>query len=80
MQLTTNRLVPYHGNGPYCYSNATSMLLASIGEKIPPSEIEVYTGVGLGEFWLAKEKLLFFSSIANPPDKGITRALSLLGF
>jgi len=42
--------------------------------------MEAYTGVGLGAFWLAKEKLLFFSSISNPPDLGITRALHLLGF
>lgn len=79
MQLATSRLVPFHGNGPYCYSNSTSMLLASIGEQISPSEIEAYTAVGLGAFWLPKEKLLFFSSIANPPDRGITRALQLLG-
>jgi len=56
------------------------MLLAGIGEKIPPSEIEVYTAVGLGAFWLPREKLLFFSSIASAPDKGISRALRLLGF
>jgi hypothetical protein len=42
--------------------------------------MEAYTGVGLGAFWLPKEKLLFFSSISNPPDLGITRALHLLGF
>ncbi len=80
MQLVAKQVYPYFGNGPYCYSNATSMLLSSIGEDIPPWKIEVYTGVGLGAFWLSHEKLLFFSSIANPPDKGITRALKLLGF
>ena len=42
--------------------------------------MEAYTGVGLGAFWLPKEKLLFFSSISNAPDLGITRALHLLGF
>ncbi len=42
--------------------------------------MEAYTGVGLGAFWLPKEKLLFFSSISNPPDLGISRALHLLGF
>ncbi len=56
------------------------MLLSSIGETIPPAEIEAYTGVGLGAFWLAKEKLLFYSNIASAPDKGISRALQLLGF
>ncbi len=36
--------------------------------------------MGLGAFWLPKEKLLFFSSISNPPDLGVSRALRLLGF
>jgi hypothetical protein len=56
------------------------MLLSTIGEQLTPQEMEAYTGVGLGAFWLPKEKLLFFSSISNPPDLGITRALRLLGF
>ncbi len=74
------KLVPFRGNGPYCYSNTASMLLSTIGEQVSPQEMEAYTGVGLGAFWLPKEKLLFFSSISNPPDLGITRALHLLGF
>jgi hypothetical protein len=74
------KLIPFRGNGPYCYSNAASMLLSTIGEQISPQEMEAYTGVGLGAFWLPKEKVLFFSSISNPPDLGITRALRLLGF
>ncbi len=80
MQLVAKQVYPYFGNGPYCYSNAASMLLSNIGEDVPPWKIEAYTGVGLGAFWLPHEKLLFFSSIANPPDKGISRALKLLGF
>ena len=74
------KLVPFRGNGPYCYSNAASMLLSTVGEQVSPQEMEAYTGVGLGAFWLPKEKLLFFSSISNPPDIGVTRALGLLGF
>ncbi|HEV2120847.1 MAG TPA: hypothetical protein VGS11_12195 [Candidatus Bathyarchaeia archaeon] len=74
------KLIPFYGNGPYCYSNTASMLLSTIGEQVSPREMEAYTGVGLGAFWLPKEKLLFFSSISNPPDLGITRALHLLGF
>src|SRR5690348_17548361 len=58
----------------------SSMLLSTIGEQVSPQEMETYTGVGLGAFWLPKDKLLFFSSISNPPDLGITRALHLLGF
>jgi hypothetical protein len=74
------KLIPFRGNGPYCYSNTASMLLSAIGEQVSPQEMEAYTSVGLGAFWLPKEKLLFFSSISNPPDLGITRALHLLGF
>ena len=74
------KLVPFRGNGPYCYANSASMLLVTIGERVSPEEMEAYTGVGLGAFWLPKEKLLFFSSMSNPPDLGITRALHLLGF
>ncbi len=62
--------IPFRGNGPYCYSNTASMLLSTIGEQVSPQEMEAYTGVGLGAFWLPKEKLLFFSSISNPPDLG----------
>jgi hypothetical protein len=80
MQRAETTLIPFRGNGPYCYSNTASMLLSTIGEQVSPQEMEAYTGVGLGAFWLPKEKLLFFSSISNPPDLGITRALHLLGF
>ena len=74
------RLIPFRGNGPYCYSNTASMLLSTIGEQVSPQEMEAFTGVGLGAFWLPDEKLLFFSGISNSPDLGITRALGLLGF
>ena len=80
MLETETKVVPFRGNGPYCYSNTASMLLNTIGEQVSPQEMEAYTGVGLGAFWLPKEKLLFFSSLSNPPDLGITRALHLLGF
>lgn len=80
MQELETKLIPFVGNGPYCYSNAISMLLSTVGEQISPRVLEAYTGVGLGAFWLPKEKLLFFSSISNPPDLGISRALRLLGF
>ena len=80
MQRAEAKVIPFRGNGPYCYSNTASMLLSTIGEQVSPQEMEAYTGVGLGAFWLPKEKLLFFSSISNPPDLGITRALHLLGF
>ena len=80
MLRSETKLIPFRGNGPYCYSNTASMLLSSIGEQVSPQDMEAYTCVGLGAFWLPKEKLLFFSSMSNPPDLGITRALHLLGF
>lgn len=73
-------MIPYIGNGPYCYANATSMLLATLGENISPSRIEVLTGVGLGAFWLEDAKLIFFSNLGTAPDVGISKALELLGF
>src|SRR2546428_9671690 len=80
MLRSETKLIPFRGNGPYCCSNSASMLLSAIGEQISPPEMEAYTGVGLGAFWLPKEKLLFFSSLSNPPDLGITPALRLLAF
>lgn len=73
-------MIPYIGNAPYCYANATSMLLASIGETISPSRIEVLTGVGIGAFWVEDVKLIYFSNLATPPDIGVSKALELLGF
>lgn len=70
--------IPYIGNGPYCYANATAMLLASVGEQISPARIEVLTGVGLGATWIPKQDVFFFSMEA--PDVGVSRALELLGF
>jgi len=54
------------------------MLLASIGENILPSKIEVLSGVGLGAFLLKGTNLLFFSW--EVPDNGIDNALKILGF
>lgn len=70
--------VPYIGNAAYCYANSTSMLLASIGENVSPSTIEVLSGVGLGAFILKETGFLFFSW--EKPDNGIDNALKILGF
>lgn len=71
--------IPYIGNGAYCYSNSTAMLLASIGEAILPNIIEPLTGVGLGATF-DKNNLLFFSHPNLLPDLGIGNALDILGF
>ncbi|MCL4382345.1 MAG: hypothetical protein M1575_01955 [Patescibacteria group bacterium] len=72
------QIIPYMGNCAYCYANSVSMLLASIGEQIPPSTIEVLSGVGLGACLLKGTNLLFFGW--EIPDNGIDNALKLLGF
>ncbi len=33
-------MIPYIGNGDYCYANATAMLLTASGENVSPSCIE----------------------------------------
>jgi len=71
-------MLRYVGNAPYCYADSTSMLLASIGEEVSSSRIEVLTGVGLGAFWIGEENLILFSN--TPPDVGVSQALTLLGF
>jgi len=73
-------MIPYIGNAAYCYANATAMLLATIGENISPSRIEVLTGVGLCTFWLEDDKLIFFNNLVTLPDAGISKALEILGF
>ena len=72
--------IPYIGNSAYCYSNSTSMLLASMGENISPSLVEVLSGVGVGAFILSPGNLPFFSGITGEPDRGVTQALKILGF
>jgi len=71
-------MLRYVGNAPYCYADSTSMLLASIGEEVSSSRIEVLTGVGLGAFWIGEEDIILLSS--TPPDVGVSQALTLLGF
>ncbi len=68
----------YQGNVPYCYANAVSMLLSSMGETVSPSRIEPLTGMGLGAQWRPQENIIFFD--LGPPDLGINMALDLLGY
>ena len=71
----------YFGNGPYCYSNAVSMLLSSAGEEVSPSLVEVLTGVGHGPvFYEERSQLFYFGDCHMPPDSGITAAMTELGF
>lgn len=70
----------YIGNGAYCYANSTSMLLASIGEEVSPSLIEVLTGVSIGATLKKKSNLLYFNNQTLLPDLGLTKALDILGF
>src|SRR5688572_1058337 len=68
----------YVGNGAYCYANTTSMLLTSIGEVVPPSLVEVLSGVGLGALWFVARGSIIFGNVV--PDTGVSKALDLLGF
>ena len=80
-------MTPYIGNGPYCYANATAMLLAASveaakdgsagGETVAPGVIECLTGVGIGARWLGGSREIYFSIV--PPDIGVARAFKLLG-
>jgi len=79
MKMNINKL-PYVGNGAYCYANSTSMLLGHIGENVPPSKIEVLTGVGLSASLKKKGGFLYFNNQTFLPDLGISRALEILGF
>lgn len=69
----------YIGDGPYCYANATSMLLKSAGEEIAPSLIEVLTGVGLGAN-KREGDMYWFDNLGTAPDTGVSKALEILGF
>lgn len=61
----------------YCYANSAAMLLSGIGEDIAPRVIEALSAVGLGAS--IKNDLSFFGELATP-DKGLSQALTLLGF
>jgi len=74
-----NRHIPFHDGYWYCYANSTAMLLGASGFAIRPAEIEVLSGVGLGAF-MPPDDLPFFSGAAGLPDRGISRALEMLGF
>lgn len=74
------KVIPYIGNCAYCYSNSIAMLLASTGENISPSKIEVLSGVGLGAFEKKDTNLTFFSNFSGLPDQGISKALDVLGY
>jgi hypothetical protein len=73
-----DRPIPFFDGYWYCYANSTAMLLGASGHSIAPAEIEVLSGVGLGA--CIPGGLPFFSGAAGLPDRGITRALEILGF
>ena len=71
--------IPFYDGYWYCYANCTAMLLGASGEHISPFLIEPLTGVGLGAF-ISGSGLPFFSGLSGEPDKGISKALEILGF
>jgi len=73
-----DRHIPFFDGYWYCYANSAAMLLGASGMSIPPARIEVLSGVGLGAF-MPPGDLPFFSGAAGLPDRGISRALEMLG-
>ncbi|MGE7215000.1 hypothetical protein ACQKJC_00780 [Priestia koreensis] len=69
----------YQGNGAYCYANGGSMLLASIGETVSPSLLEVASGFSLGAS-LVRHNLLHFDQATSSPDQALNHAFHHLGF
>ncbi len=67
----------FHDSYWYCYANSAAMLLSSIDEQVSPRLIEALSGVGLGASF--NPPLPFFGEL-QPPDRGLTQALELLGF
>ncbi len=74
-----DRHIPFFDGYWYCYANSAAMLLGASGFPARPAEIEVLSGVGLGAF-MPPDGLPFFSGAAGLPDRGISRALEILGF
>src|SRR5687768_12687104 len=74
-----DRHIPFFDSAWYCYANSAAMLLGASGVPIAPAQIEVLSGVGLGAF-MPEGGLPFFSGAAGLPDRGISRALEILGF
>lgn len=73
-----DRHIPFFDGYWYCYANSAAMLLGASGFPVRPADIEVLSGVGLGA--CIPGELPFFSSAAGLPDRGISRALTILGF
>jgi hypothetical protein len=73
-------MITYVGSAFYCYADSASMLLASAGQRVSSSRIEVLCGVGLGAMWVPDVGMFFLNNLTTPPDKGITQALELLGW
>jgi len=71
-------LARFVGSAEYCYANAASMLLASIGETVEPALIECMTAVGAGARQWRHDGMIYFGIV--PPDIGLANAFRALGF
>jgi hypothetical protein len=78
MNLPMNKHAPmFFDSAWYCYANCAAMLLSARGEEISPRLIEALSAVGLGAS--SKHGVFFFGELTTP-DKGLSQALTLLGF
>lgn len=76
-------MLPFQGNGYYCYANSLHMALRGAGANAPePGFLECLTTMPWGHTYLRLEDgpLCFFSSPDINPDTGLSLALRTLGW
>jgi hypothetical protein len=79
-------MIPYTGNGAYCYANSLHMSLLGAGaaaKDLPePGFLECLATMPFGHVYLALEDgpLVFFSGPPIDPDRGLTLAIASLGW
>lgn len=75
-------MLPYVGNGEYCFSNSLHMSLLGSGappESLPsPSFLECLTTIPFGNTYLKEAELFFFCG--PNPDFGRTRVIEIMGW
>lgn len=69
------RLVPYIGNGPYCYANSFAMLL---GEAAPSTAVIEVATTGPFGMQLIGGTTVFFDAYGWDPEQGFDQALAAM--
>ncbi|MBA2283845.1 MAG: hypothetical protein H0W02_00025 [Ktedonobacteraceae bacterium] len=75
-------MIPYVGNGDYCYANSLYMSLLGSGatpDQVPsPGFLECLTTLPFGNAYRTSTRLVLFDGF--DPDQGLTRAIATLGW